>query len=154
MRARELLGGTDLTAGLALLIYPIVYTGVLLREAIVAQGPPQLDPAGQPYPTNGDFVGYIVVGAMFALLGHLIVFVPFRARHRSWPLLALVGLQLLAAAGSLVTFELVNPLIAVLVAPALVTFGVYGLAVLIVRRNQTSERSFFTTEDTEDTGQL
>ena len=83
----------------------------------------------------GEALGYIVVGTLLAWLGNLLVFTAFRARHRSWPLLALVLLQLVATAGSLFAFKVVEPPAAVLLAPVLVTMAVYGIALLIVRGN-------------------
>jgi hypothetical protein len=127
----------DYKAGLALLIFPLVYAGVLIDTTVANQPPPTLDPTGQPYPTLiGEALGYVVMGSLLALLGHLLVFVPFRARHRGWPLRALVPLQLSAAAGSLYAFTITNPVAAVLLAPVLVTIAVYGIAWLIARRNE------------------
>ena len=126
----------DYKAGLALLIFPIAYGGFLIRSMLADQKPPQFDATGQPIPTlYGDAVGYLVMGTLFAWLGNLLVFATFRARHRSWPFRALVPLQLVATAGSLFAFKVVDPPAAVLLAPVLVTMAVYGIAFWIARRN-------------------
>jgi hypothetical protein len=84
----------------------------------------------------GEALGYIIVASLIAVLGHLLVFAPFRARYRSWPLRTLLPLQLTAAAGSLFAFKIVSPVAAVLLAPLLVTIAVYGIAALIAWRNE------------------
>jgi hypothetical protein len=132
-----MLGDTDYKAGLALLVFPVVYGGFLIRMSVASEPAPKLDPTGHPYPPLvGEVLGYVVVGSLIALLGHLLVFVPFRARHRGWPMRVLLPLQLIAAAGSLYTFKFAEPVAAVLVAPVVVTMAVYGLALLIARRNE------------------
>jgi len=134
--SRSMRWDIDYKAGLALLIFPTVYGGFLIGKTVASQPPPQLDPTGQPYPSlTGEALAYVVVGSLLALLGHLLVFVPFRARHRAWPFRALVPLQLASAVGSLYAFKIADPLAAVLLAPVLVTIAVYGVAFLIVRRN-------------------
>jgi hypothetical protein len=134
--SRGMLGEIDYKAGLALLIFPVAYGGFLIDSMVGNQGPPQYDATGQLIPAfHGDLVGYVVMGTLLAWLGNLLVFATFRARHRSWPLSSLVPLQLVAAAGSLLAFKVVDPLAAVLLAPVLVTVAVYLIALLIVRRN-------------------
>lgn len=131
-----MLSEIDYKAGLALLIFPVVYGSVLIATTVASQPPPELDATGHPYPSlAGEALGYVVVGSLFALLGHLLVFVPFRARHRAWPFRALVPLQLASAAGSLYAFKIADPLAAVLLAPVIVTIAVYAIAFLIARRN-------------------
>jgi hypothetical protein len=134
--SRGLPGEIDYKAGLALLIFPVAYGGFLIVATLATQPAPKLDPTGQPYPSAvGQAIGYIIVFTLLALLGHLLVFVSFRARHRTWPLRALAPLQLAAVAGSLYSFKVVNPVAAALLGPVLVTMAVYGIALLIVRRN-------------------
>lgn len=134
--SRGMVWDIDYQAGLALLIFPITYGGFLIAMTVASQPSPKLDATGHPYPSlMGEALGYIVVGTLLAWLGNLLVFTAFRARHRSWPFLALVLLQLVAAAGSLFAFKVVEPPAAVLLAPVLVTMAVYGIALLIVRRN-------------------
>ena len=126
----------DYKAGLALLIFPVAYGGFLIERTLGIQSPPRYDATGQLIPSlQGDAAGYVVVGTLLAWLGNLLVFATFRARHRSWPFRALGPLQLVAAAGSLFAFKVVDPPAAVLLAPVLLTMAVYGTARLIVRRN-------------------
>ena len=134
--SRSILWEIDYKAGLALLIFPVGYGGVLIGITVASAPAPQFDAMGHAIPTfHGDLVGYMVVGTLLAWLGNLLVFTTFRARHRSWPLRALVPLQLVATAGSVFAFKVVEPPTAVLLAPVLVTMAVYGIALLIARRN-------------------
>jgi len=134
--SQSMLWDIDYKAGLALVIFPAVYGGFLIGTTVASQPPPQLDATGHPYPSLvGEALAYVVVGSLLALLGHLLVFVPFRARHRAWPLRALVPLQLASAAGSLYAFKIADPVAAVLLAPVVVTIAVYTVGLLIARRN-------------------
>ena len=140
--SRSVISDIDYKAGLALMIFPAVYAGFLIGTTVASQPPPPLDPTGRPYPSLvGEALGYVGIGSLLALLGHLLVFVPFRARHRTWPLRALVPLQLASAAGSLYAFKIADPVAAVLVAPVLMTIAVYANALLIARRNMAHERA-------------
>ena len=137
--SRSVRWNIDYKAGLAILIFPTVYGGVLISETVASQPPAQLDPTGHPYPSlMGEALGYVVVGSLVALLGHVLVFAPFRVRHRAWPFRALVPLQLASAVGSLYAFKIADPVAAVLLAPVLVTIAVYGFAFLIAGRNAQS----------------
>ena len=129
----------DYAAALALAVFFLGYGSLLIGYAFATKPPPRYDAFGQVMPDLfGEGLGYMVVGILIAFLSHLLVFVVFRWRHRTWPLLGLLPLQIVVIAGSLEALRVVDPVLAVLVAPAVATFVVYGVAALIVRAERIS----------------
>jgi hypothetical protein len=135
----SVLEGADLAAAIALAVFFVCYSGALIGYVTATAPPPSHDAFGQPIPDlRGEAFGYITVGILLAFLSHLLVFIAFRWRLRSWPLRALVPLQLVTVAGSLGALRVIDPVVAVLLAPASVTCIVYGIAMLIVRAEHQS----------------
>src|SRR5690242_6697849 len=94
---------TDYSAGAALALFPLLYGGALIAYVLASRAAPRYDAFGQPIPDlSGEVIGYAVVGTLVAFLTHLIAFTFLRVRLiRSWPLRALLPLQLLCVGGSL-----------------------------------------------------
>ena len=86
-------------------------------------------------------MGYVIVSILLTFLFHLIVFTGFRWRLcRRWPLRALLPLQLAAVVLCLAAPQVLgflDPFIASIVAPIVVTALVYGLAVVVARKSIT-----------------
>ena len=136
----SVLGGADLAAAIALALFFVCYGAALIGYVTASAPPLHHDAFGRPIADlRGEAFGYITVGILLAFLSHVLVFVAFRWRLRSWPLRALVPLQLVTVAGSLGALRVIDPVVAVLLGPATVTCMVYGVAMLIIRaENQSS----------------
>ena len=129
-----------LPAAIALSVFFVCYGGAVIGYVVATAPPRRHDALGQPIlDGRGEAFGYVLLGILLAFLSHTLVFVAFRWRPPSWPLRALVPLQLVAVAGSLGALRVVDDVgLAMLLAPAVVTCMVYGVAMLIVRAEQQS----------------
>ena len=139
---RREVAGTDLAAGLALLMFLLLYGGLLIGYAI-ANNPrpaPRLDARGRPMPDDYiEGIGYLVTFILLTFLFHLPVFTAFRWRLcRRWPLRVILPLQLAVVVLCLVASQVLgflDPRIAFIVAPIVATALVYGLAVVVAGKS-------------------
>ncbi|HEY2851447.1 MAG TPA: hypothetical protein VGJ18_01285 [Gemmatimonadaceae bacterium] len=132
--------GTDKVAGLALLIFPILYGGFLIGDVFANRPAPRLDARGRVMPDLfWEAMGYLVTIIVVGWLGHLVVFLAFRWRLcRSWTLRAIGPLQLAVVALCVAAprvFGSLDPFLGFVGAPIVATALVYGVALVVVRRS-------------------
>ena len=130
---------TDYAAAVGLAIFPIVYGGTLIGYALAHSPASRYDGLGHVIPDgSAEALGYIVVAILLAFLGHLVTFTAFRWRLCRWPLPVVIPLQLAVSGLCLAALRVLDPPVAVAIAPLVVTAVVYGIAALVVRANRRS----------------